>query len=236
MLSLHASLNPKKEASTALSSFLTEHKNKDILLLLSGGSAFSLLEGVDTSFLSERVTLSVLDERYTKEAKESNFSHLTTLPFFKKAVTQNVSFIDPRPRPEETLEVCGKRFDDTLKQWNTTHQDGIVLATLGIGADGHTAGIFPFPKNKEIFEALFLNPTLYAVGYTIPNTSNNPQRERITATGSYLMRHIHQAIIFATGEEKALILEKLKHNTGSSWEIPALLLHTLPDAHLYTDI
>ena len=129
MIPIHTSSTPQKDAARAINDLLEEHRHEDVLLLLSGGSAFSLLEYVDTTLLSERVTVTVLDERYTFEPSASNFSQLITTAFWERATKQHIRSIDPRPEEGEGLIDAARRFDVALKEWHVLHRDGVVIAS-----------------------------------------------------------------------------------------------------------
>jgi 6-phosphogluconolactonase/glucosamine-6-phosphate isomerase/deaminase len=235
MLSIHTSTTPEKEAATAVNILLDEHRHSDVLLLLSGGSALEVLPYIDTSALSERDTVSVLDERYTFDEKNSNMSTLTKTAFFERIRKQHVDLIDPRPDEDESLERAAKRFDVALKHWHVLHREGVVIATLGIGPDGHTSGVLPRPENPETFAKLFLDPHHCVCGYHVAN-HKNPYPERMTTTLGYLKRHIHHAIVYACGEQKRDALITVMKASGSLAETPARILHEMPDARIFTDL
>ena len=234
-MELHTSNTPTQGAARRLSKLLDEYKARDVLLLLSGGSALTLLDRVDTTPMSERVTISLLDERYTFDESVSNFSQLTKTAFYERAAKQHVHVIDPRPREGEGLLDTAKRFDLALKHWHITHHNGVVLATMGVGSDGHTAGILPFPNNPETFEERFGAKHRCAVGYHV-DPRVNPHTDRVTVTSTYLVRHADHAIVYATGEEKRTALEAVLAEEGSLHVTPARILCTMRDVALYTDL
>jgi 6-phosphogluconolactonase/glucosamine-6-phosphate isomerase/deaminase len=214
---------------------LQQYAESDVLLLLSGGSAFAVLEYIDTALCGERVTISVLDERYTHERAHQNTHHLLQTVFWHTAEQAGARLIDPRPQQGETIEACGKRFDTALKYWHITHRDGIVIATLGIGTDGHTAGILPMPRNPALFSALFEKRGCCAVGYT-HNATDNPHRERITTTLFYLQAHINHAIVYAVGEQKAVALRAAMQGIVDVATIPASVLQQMQDVEVCTTL
>jgi 6-phosphogluconolactonase/glucosamine-6-phosphate isomerase/deaminase len=234
-MKIHTSTIPAQDAARHLNTVLAEHAGADILLLLSGGSAFALLEDVDTTSLSDRVTISVLDERYTHDDAASNFSQLTRTAFWERAAKQHVQAIDPRPRENENLVDAAKRFDLALKHWHIINRDGVVIVTMGIGGDGHTAGILPFPHNPETFNEYFNNAHRCVAGYHV-DPRVNPHTDRMTTTLTYLTRHVHHAVVYAVGEEKRAALTRADAATGSLNETPARILRDMPDVHIYTDI
>ena len=235
MLSIHTSTTPEKEAATAVNMLLDGYRHTDVLLLLSGGSALELLPHIDTTALSERTTVSVLDERYTFEEASSNMTTLAKTPFFERIRKQHVDVVDPRPDEGESLERAAKRFDIALKHWHIMHREGIIIATVGIGPDGHTSGVLPRPENPETFAKLFLDPHICVCGYRVPN-EQNPYPERMTTTLSYIQRHVHHAVVYAKGEGKREALDRVLNENGTLAETPARIVRDMPDAHLYTDL
>jgi 6-phosphogluconolactonase/glucosamine-6-phosphate isomerase/deaminase len=226
--------NPAHAAGEALTALLESYHGKDILLLLSGGSGLTLTNHISTSPLSDRVTLSVLDERYTTDPAGSNFGALALTPFFATATERGVHTIDPRPVVPESLEDTAHRFDLALKHWHLTHHTGVVLAAMGMGADGHTAGVFPLPKDPELFRSLFAQRHRCARGYTLA-PGRHTYLKRITVTLEYLTRHVAHAVAYVTGTEKIPALTDLSH-TVPLHVAPIHILHALPDARLYTDL
>jgi 6-phosphogluconolactonase/glucosamine-6-phosphate isomerase/deaminase len=234
MVDIHTGSTPLDEAADTLNGLLTEIEGKDVLLLISGGSAMGLVERLHPHLVTLKHTVSVLDERYTNDEAASNFTALTRTSFYKIASDGNVLSIDPRPQDMETLQETAKRFDLALKHWHITHQDGIVIATMGIGEDGHTSGVLPMPEDKERFTELFLSEHKCAVGYrTTPE--KNPYTDRVTTTLSYMRRHIDHAVVYATGAAKRDTLKQVLNSEDGLAEMPARIIHKLPDARLFTD-
>jgi 6-phosphogluconolactonase/glucosamine-6-phosphate isomerase/deaminase len=235
MFKVFTSLTPAQDAARRVHELLLEHQHTDVLLLLSGGSALTVLEQLDTTPLSERMTISVLDERYTFDDNASNFSQLTKSAFFERARKQHVNVIDPRPAEDEDLLDTARRFDLALKHWHITHHDGIVIATMGIGTDGHTAGILPHPNNPETFTELFHHQTRCVKGYHVDQRVS-PYQDRMTVTNTYLLRHVDHAIVYVVGEEKHSALGAVCVKDGEFHKTPARILNSMRDVALYTDI
>jgi len=226
MLTIHTTTTPQEDATSALNATLKEAHGKDILLLLSGGSALALLDGIDTSLLGPHVTISVLDERWTYTEADSNFEQLSNISFYTTALASGAQTIDPRPQKPESLVDTAKRFDLALKHWHITHREGVVIATMGIGEDGHTAGILPFPEDPETFESLFTHTTTCVRGYSVPK-EKNPHTKRMTVTITYLKRHVDHAVVFAVGENKRAALGRLQRKEGELAVTPARVLREM---------
>lgn len=230
-------MHPARDAGERINTLLRNHAEKDILLLLSGGSAFAILGHLDTTLFTEKVTVSVVDERYTSEASAQNTTTLLATPFGAALQNSGAHLLDPRQRTGETLEACGIRFDLALKEWHITHHDGIVLATLGIGADGHTSGVLPVPEKPAAFSALFEKKGFCARGYEYLTTENE-HKKRITTTLYYLQTHIHHAVVYATGEAKKQALCAALYTTPlpAFSTTPAAVFRSMNNVEVYTEV
>ncbi len=83
-------------------------------------------------------------------------------------------------------------FANKLSQISTFH-----FGLLGIGTDGHTAGIFNYSETQSTDS----NLTLY---------TKRPDNMNGVSVSSYLIKRFERVIILATGENKREILNKLK--------------------------
>ncbi len=231
-------------AGEALNLLLMDNAKYPILLMLSGGSALAMLDYISLSSLSENITISVLDERFTEDPQINNFSMLQKTDFYKEAFDAGCSFFGTLPRPKETAEDLAKRWGKNLREWIAENHPpagsdgavgaggGKIFATIGMGADGHTAGIFPFADDGKQFDRLFSGDawiTAYAA------IGKNPYPERITATISFL-KQIDAAIGFVCGEQKKEKLVAVLKKQGKVNELPALLWHKIRKIQLATDI
>jgi 6-phosphogluconolactonase/glucosamine-6-phosphate isomerase/deaminase len=214
---------PAEKAGEVLSLFLLEKKEKDILFLLSGGSAFDILPFIEISKAPSSLTLSVLDERYTEKKENQNTEKLFSSLFYKKMKEKGAFFFDARKRECESLEQNAKRFDLFLKEWHIRHPFGIVCTTLGMGEDGHTAGILPYAFNEETFSSFFFKNGVCAVGYSYQGETEH--KERITTTLFYLKRHSDFCLFYVVGGKKKKVIEKLFSEENLSYrEMPAKII------------
>lgn len=241
-------------AGEALNSLLKQNQNLPVLLMISGGSALALLDYVNSSSLAENLTVTMLDERFTpleasaksatvadgnlpltglsQDATINNFSQLQRLDFYQLAQEQGVNFIGTMPRPGENMEDMRARWEIALKKWRADNPRGKIFATFGMGADGHIAGIFPYPEDAAFFENNFKNQHWLA-GYKAAGKNEYP--ERITVTFTFL-KNIDEAILFVCGEEKRPALEKLIKGDSRPHELPALGLYETKHFQIFSDI
>ncbi len=218
-------------AGKKLSQLLFLKKDISILLLLSGGSSLELLECADPFFCGSNVTISVIDERVNQE--ESNFNKLSKTSFFKNSLLSGSSYIHPVNTKDDTPDSVANRFGEAILSWMKRNPSGVIIATLGMGDDGHIAGIMPFPESKSRFDELFDNEHTYIRGYDAGAKSKFPLR--VTSTLS-LLRRITHAVVYISGEAKKPALEHVLKKDVSLSEMPAVILHDLSSVDLYTDI
>lgn len=222
-------------ASDALQTVLHEKKQSGtpVLLLLSGGLAFSLIEHVPVELWGSHIMVGMLDERYSKDESVNNFAQLTKRTFYADAHAAGVLFADTRLKIGETQNELAVRFEHVLRDWAENHTDGVVIATMGIGADGHTAGIMPFPENPDLFQRMFEDKKNWVVAYDAG--AKNPYPLRVTVTCSFLRTRVDYAVVFAVGEEKRVALERVFVEQGSLAETPARVVREMKDVRLFTD-
>lgn len=218
-------------AGGRLEELLSNNKERPVLLLLSGGSSFFLLEHVNPSVCGKSVTIGVIDERL--DPKESNFKKLSNTTFFKDSIKNGASCIDPSIVEGDTVESAAKRLNEKFLLWQKANQKGVIVATLGMGDDGHVAGIMPFPEDEVLFEKLFTDKKVLIRGYDAGSKSKYSKRLTSTLT---LIRSLQGTVIFISGESKREALSNVLKKEKPIHEIPASILNELPNTDLYTDI
>ena len=218
---------PTQDAGKRLTEVLRAHQKTPILLLLSGGSAFSILPYAMSAPLDELLTISVLDERFTHDPAGQNFTQLQTTTFGNDALQKGARMIDLTIKQEDSRESVAERFAQALRDWSAAHPDGVIVATMGIGTDGHTAGIMPHVEEVDFDGAEWV------VDYTTP-LGANPFPERITVTHTFLSTMVNHAIVYAIGDEKQPYVSALEDGDGDRQEMPAYILRSMRDVVLYT--
>ncbi len=220
-----------KKAATALSKQLSLQKD-GFCLLFSGGSALSILtilcDVVDLKLFGKKCTVGVLDERYSSDPQINNFAQLTQTSCYKKIVSSGATIIDTRIINNESAAQLADRFYKSLSEIKVP-----IIATVGIGPDGHTSGIMPFPENPQKFAELFENKDKLIVEYDA--TGKNPFTHRVTTTLP-LMRKIRYAVGIVTGEEKHSALQRIRAEAGSLAETPARILNEMENVDIFTNI
>lgn len=224
-------------AKDTLNNCLAEYHNTStpVLLLLSGGSSLALLDEKSPSLLDSNVTIAPLDERYSTNPAENNMAQIASTNFYARALENGADTIDTRVKEGETSEELAKRFNDALLEWTNTNPGGKIVATTGIGPDGHVSGMMPFPEDKARFATLFDdgNNENLVVGYDAGD--KNQYSKRVTTTMN-LMRKIDMAIAYVVGENKRDALQKVLAYKGDIAETPARILKEIHGkVFLFTD-
>lgn len=208
--------NGLKDLSRRLTQELRENKN--VLWLVSGGSniqsAVKVMAMIPVE-LQMQLTVLLVDERYGEIGHgDSNHQQL----------------LDAGVNPGDAIFLnvleSGLSLDETIARYKSIagqafEEADTVIALMGIGADGHIAGILP--NSHASYES-----EKYVVGYQAdPYT-------RVTLTFPAL-RRISAAYVFAYGESKIDALKKLKSEELTLEEQPAQILKDLPEAYVYND-
>lgn len=225
-------LKLQKKAATELILHLREYSKIPILLLLSGGSALSLLNFLDPKDITQNLTVSFLDERYTNQIENTNFSHFTKIQIYNYLQKNNNDIFDLTIKQNETVKDITLSFENFLHSWKDTHKNGKVIITQGIGDDGHTAGIMPFPENKFEFKKLFESDN-WVVGYDAREKNKFPQR--ITVTNTFLKNIVDVSIVYAKGENKKDILGKVLNESIPLYILPGKILFEMKEVHIFCD-
>ncbi|MEK7594035.1 MAG: 6-phosphogluconolactonase [Patescibacteria group bacterium] len=191
---------------------------KKVLWLVSGGSnipASSQIMDNIPSRLSQNLTVTLVDERYGDVGhEESNWAQLMTSGFNSGQATllpvlqDDMSF-------EQTIDYYDQIAGAALAD-NT-----IVIAQLGIGPDGHIAGILPDSSSSRDTDDI-------AVGY------KSTPFDRLTLTYKGL-RMIDVAYTFAFGNTKHQALDSLQSKSLGLAKQPSEILKEIPEAYIYND-
>ncbi|MBX4197175.1 6-phosphogluconolactonase [Candidatus Saccharibacteria bacterium] len=189
---------------------------QSVLWLLSGGSAIDVAvqTAKDLSALNlNRLMVSLVDERYGSPGHQASNWQQLIAQGFKLTGAQLHPVLDG-----SSLEQTTENFNQFIKgaAINTPYK----IALLGLGADGHTAGILPHSPALDSRQIV----TVY----------RGPDYQRITLSplGLQLM---DEAIVFATGNSKAKALDDLTKNLSSNVQ-PAQIIKQIPQAAVYNDL
>jgi len=105
-----------------------------------------------------------------------------------------------------------------------------IITILGVGLDGHTAGIFPL--EKSIFQETYKEDVTYAPVHLKSLTIDS----RASFTPNWILNSSDVLIGYITGETKKEILDGLLNESKNIHERPAELLKLHKNSFIYTDI
>lgn len=188
--------------------------NKSVAWFLSGGSAIAVALKT-AKFLRgdmKKLTVILADERYGEPGHaESNWSQLQIAGF-------NIESAHLVP------VLTGQTPYDTRNMYENAATKALeadyTIALLGMGADGHTAGILPDSPAVNSTDMVSLYET--------------PQFKRLTLTPTALEK-LDEAIVYAQGETKRQALNCLKKDMPLIKQ-PAQVLKRIPHVTVYNDL
>lgn len=207
------------KAATYLTERLTKElqAGKRVLWLLSGGSNIALsvqIIGDLPSELLSQLSCLLTDERYGIPGHaDSNWHQLSNAGFMKPEVSFKSVLIAGLTR-----DATCQRYAEVIDQ--AFNEADVVIAQLGIGGDGHIAGILP--------RSPAVNDNQSVVGY------DSAPFQRITLT-PMVLRSCQVAYAFVYGDTKLPALQRLHNETLSLEEQPSQVLKDIAEAYVYTD-
>lgn len=189
----------KNCASTIICNELSDVIANNILLLVSGGSsaqvAIDVLKKIPSNQIN-KINILLADERYVDYNSPSSNAKLLKILGINK-YTNN--FFELLESESHTRDYYNQKLSQMLKDY--TQKADYIIAILGIGADGHTAGILP----GSVAES---SESPYSIDYSTDSF------ERITIAPNYF-NNIDHAYVYAQGPNKESILNKFLNNSNN---------------------
>lgn len=205
-------------------------EHRDVLFLSSAGSALEVLDLIDPAVIGPYLTIGIFDERYDPTNQYSHYVLLRKTQFFARAVRGGCRLIDTSAEKGETQEELADRYEQELRSWRERHPRGVIMATMGIAMNGHTAGIAPYPDDPERFHSLFESER-WITSYDA--TGRNPYPFLVTTTFTFL-RYVDIVGVFLSGAEKGEMFRSLLEGTSLP-DMPGRIIKTLPRGAIYID-
>jgi 6-phosphogluconolactonase/glucosamine-6-phosphate isomerase/deaminase len=230
-MKIHTTNSPTEAAGKHISKLIAEHDG-DVVCLLSGGSALNVVKYIEVerknASTNECRTIFMMgDERGSRESAINN-----SLQFFSRYRDHAVAsmFMPTVPEEHESLEQFAVRIEKIFLKIFSELKNVKIISLLGMGPDGHTAGIFPLPK--ELFAKVYRDDLMYAPVHVERLTIDS----RASFTPVWLLEHVDAIIGYVTGTGKKMMLESLINESRSLHERPAELFKLHKDVQVYTDI
>ncbi len=237
-------------AAQLLIKSLKSHQKEKILILLSGGSVINLYKKLagyirSANIKNDSLVVGQVDERFKPEnskleTRNSNKTSKINSQIIGETGLWEVCNKKSIPyylvSQEGTLEESAEKYDQTISKLFKEYT--YKIAVLGIGEDGHTAGLLPgYEKAWNIDK--------FVVGYKIDDGQNkamaiscpNIFRQRITVTPKTL-QDLDQVLVVASGENKKEAIREILDpvNENNINKYPAVLLQKIKEVDLFTDI
>ena len=217
----HTSSQPHRHAALRLHELL---RDREAICIISGGSALDVFAELPEDDLVRTIFM-LGDERWSRAPGSNNYvqyaARFTDHPLLPQLVDTSVA-------PDESHRAYAERLARTFKQLQHERPHALIIALLGIGSDGHTAGIFPMNEQSfiETYEA--------DVPYVPINVEGLSEPFRASLTPSEIERSA-AIVAYATGSEKHDVLTELHVTKRSLHEQPAQLIARHANADLFTD-
>lgn len=190
-----------------------------VVLLVSGGSNTAIAATVINNIpeeASSKLAIGQIDERYGAIGHEhSNWKALLDTGVDFKNATVLPILVDGQDR-----QSTAALYNDKIQKLHDSSY--VFIAILGIGTDGHTAGILPN------------SPAAVETDKLVLDYVSSPF-ERITLSFNAL-RQLDSAYLLAFGEDKASVLETLKTLDLPLTEQPAQIIKQITDSYVYNDV
>lgn len=192
---------------------------KSVLWLVSGGSnVFIQTAAMDMvpDSLSKNLTIMPVDERYGKYNNPNSVTTKLRKAGFDPKHAEWVDILEENLDPDETVS----RFNQLLAREIAIGD--YFFITLGMGADGHTAGILPHSP-----ALLNSDMAIYYKGHDFA---------RITLCADTIAQHSDEVVLSAFGDEKHDALHKLAGKDDQREVVPAMLLREVHNTTVFNDI
>lgn len=192
--------------------------DKQVLLFFSGGSSLQVMPYL-SHVLQQQIIFCAVDERF--DVFHSNFISLQKeySDFYHNALAAGCRFIDTSPHQQNQYEMA-EWLEQKIRTQLTTC-DLQLVTLLGMGEDGHIAGILPFPEDEQLFNALFVDTNRFVVGYDATGKNQHAKRFTLTFKGLDLS---HQIVLFAAGEKKQAVMKDVEGHDYSLYQKPVKYL------------
>jgi 6-phosphogluconolactonase/glucosamine-6-phosphate isomerase/deaminase len=209
-----------RAVADAISSKLRD--NQPVLWLVSGGSnvqtevdVMQLLRDQAAEHLRQ-LTILPMDERFGAAGHADSNTASLSKAGFDPGFASWIDILAANVPLAETVAAYGQHVSDALETATT------VIGQLGLGNDGHIAGVLPGSPAVHTDEP-------YVTGYEWTDYT------RMTLTPQALS-HISIAFVLALGDGKEQALERLTKHSEPVDELPAVLLHDIPEVYVYNSV
>lgn len=168
------------------------------------------------------------DERVSGVATENNYLQLAAR-YEDFRILDHV--VDTSVKPNERSSEFCQRLNLEIKKIISETKNLKIISILGVGTDGHTAGIFPM--ERRVFEDTYQYH--YDQTYVPVQLMGLELNFRASMTPAWILNNVSEIFVYAAGEAKTEILYLLIGEDKATYERPAELIKQHISAHVYTD-
>jgi 6-phosphogluconolactonase/glucosamine-6-phosphate isomerase/deaminase len=188
-----------------------------IVFLAGGNSPRPIYEQLTERMLYGPIGYAMIDERFGEWGHARSNERMIIQSGLERAIRQDgARWYGVLAREQsETLTDCATRYDQTVR--DLIYQFPSHVALIGVGTDGHIAGIPAGVYSQTVFDRMFSTSTLCTAYDEAPYGA----RVTMTLTALSLMDHI---VVMAWGKEKANA-RKLMLQEGNICDLPARWLY-----------
>jgi 6-phosphogluconolactonase len=192
------------------------------VLSVSGGkSPIALFETLRTQVLDwHKVNITLVDERCVPTVHPDSNAYLVQT-YLRQDLAESANFfemVSQTSAPLSSPSVLALQAEENLKQAGTAD-----VLILGMGADGHTASLFPDAPNLQ--HAIDLSNPRLCLPIELEKPPANAPYARITQTLTSILsaRHI---ILPLSGADKLATLKQAQQGLDARWPISYVLHQT----------
>jgi 6-phosphogluconolactonase/glucosamine-6-phosphate isomerase/deaminase len=168
------------------------------------------------------------DERVSGEQEINNTLQLQRRYPGHAVVKHLISTV---PEVHETPKVFAEQIEKNFYETISNLENLKIIALLGMGSDGHTAGIFPLPE--DTFTSVYQkDDTTYVPVHVEGLTIDS----RTSFTPTWILDKVDHVIGYVVGDSKSAILESLIKETKPINERSAEILKQHSSVSTYTDL
>jgi 6-phosphogluconolactonase/glucosamine-6-phosphate isomerase/deaminase len=210
--------NDTLEGENELYQTLSENlRIKKILWIVAGGSNIPVTVRVMARIepgLSKNLIMILSDERYGSEGhSDSNYTQLLEAGFDQKDATFYKTLIDDQSI-SQTISRIGQAYKRAMNETE------MVIGQLGVGDDGHIAGILP------------LSPVIGLISDVVYFKAEKFKRISLSLEA---LKSIDIAYVFCFGKNKAKVLKDIQTNQMEYSQLPAKILQDIKTVYVYND-
>ncbi len=204
-----------------------QSRGKAVLSVSGGKSPVAMFEALRVHTIDwSKVTITLVDERCVPNTHPDSNAHLVKTHLLQ-GPAQAATFV-PMVTEDIDMADASQQAAWASQQLQTVTPADVLV--LGMGADGHTASLFPDAPN--LMEALDLHNKQTCVGITLAHPPANAPYARVTQTLAHLLtaRHI---ILPISGDDKRATLQQAWTHVQSQLPVSHVLHQTMAPVALW---